>query len=87
MTDHIFNKHGNCLESNTYKRDSQTIDFCFCTPHVEEFIFRCGITPFDLLTSSDHRGIYLDINILAYLKDSFTNLPTLDSRLLTATNP
>ena len=87
MTVPIFNKHGNIVQPNTYKRGSQRIDFWFCTPHIEEYRIRYGIIPFDLLTSSGYHGIYLDINIILYLKDSFTNPPILDSRLLTSTNP
>ena len=82
----IFNKHGNCLEPNTCKRGSERINCCFCTPYIEELTIRSSITPFDLLTSLDYRGIYLDINILTFIKYSFTNLPTPDSRFLTSTN-
>ena len=68
MTDPIFNRHDNSLEPNTYTRGSQRMDFHFCTPQIEEYIVRCGIIPTDLLTSSDHRSVYLDINILSFLK-------------------
>ena len=50
-------------------------------------MIRCGITPFDLFTSSDRRGLYLDINSLSYLKDYSTTPPTPESRLLVSTNP
>ena len=80
ITDSIFNKYDSSLKSITYKRDSQRIDFCFCTPHIEKYLIRCGITPFDLFTSTDHREIYLNINILLYLKQSFTNPLTPDSQ-------
>ena len=68
MTDPIFNKHGNHLEPNTHKNGVSRIDYAFCTPHLEKFIIRCGITPFDLFTSSDHRGLYLDINMFSIFK-------------------
>ena len=71
ITDPIFNKHGSHLEPNTHKSGISRIDYAFCTPHIEKFIIRCGITPFDLFTSSDHRGLYLDVHLLSYLK----NLP------------
>ena len=72
MTDPIFNKHGNHLEPNTHKNGVSRIDYAFCTPHLEKFIIRCGITPFDLFTSSDHRDLYLDVKKLSYLQDSST---------------
>ena len=87
LTDPIFNKHDSHLEPNSYKRGSSRIDYAFCTPHIEKFIIRCGITPFDFFTSSDHRGLYLNINIFSYLKDSSTTPPTPESRLLVSTNP
>lgn len=87
MTDSIFNKDDNSLEPNTYKRVIQRIYICFCTSHIEEYIIHCGITPFDLLTPLDDRDIYLDINILLYTKDSFTNPPHPNSRLLISTTP
>ena len=87
MIDPFFTKHGGKLEPNTYKRGSQRIDFYVCNPHIEEFIIFCGINPFDVFTSSSHRVIYLDVNILLYLKDSFTTPSTPDSRILVSTNP
>ena len=87
LTDPIFNKHDSHLEPKTYKRGSSRIDYAFCIPHIEKFIIRCGITPFDLFTSSDHRGLYLNINIFSYLKGSSTTPPTPESRLLVSTNP
>ena len=61
ITDPIFNKHGSHLEPNTYKRSISRIDYAFYTPHIEKFIIRYGIIPFYLFTSSDHRGLYLDV--------------------------
>ena len=86
ITDPIFNKRGNNLKPNTYKRGISRIDFCFCTPHIKDFIISCEMTPFDLFTSSDHRGIYLDVNILAYWRNFSIISPTSDSRLLSSTN-
>ena len=86
ITDPIFNKHGSHLEPNTHKSGLSRIDYAFCTSHIEKFILRCGITLFDLFISSDNRGLYLDIKILTYLKDSFTSPPTPESRLLISIN-
>ena len=87
LTDPIFNKHGSHFETNTYKRGSSQIDYAFCTPHFEKIIIKRGITPFDLFTSSNHRGLYLDIKCLSYLKDSSTTPPTPESRFLISFNP
>ena len=77
----IFNKHSRDLEPNTYNGGILRIYYHFFTPHIEEFIISYGVTPFDFFTSSDHWAIYLDVNILSYLKDSPTIPPNLDSRL------
>ena len=61
ITDPIFNKHGSHLESNTHKSGISRIYYAFCNPHIKKFIIRCEITLFDLFTSSDHRGLYLDV--------------------------
>ena len=76
ITDPIFNQNGSHLEPNTHKSGISRIDYAFCTTHVEKFTIRCGITPYDLFTSSDHRGFYLDVNFFSYLKDSSTTPPT-----------
>ena len=86
ITDPIFNQNGSHLEPNTHKSGISRIDYAFCTPRIEKFITRCGITSFDLFTSSDHRGICLDVKKLSSLK-TITTLPTPKSRLLISTNP
>ena len=42
---------------------------------MDTYITRCGNLPFDTLSTTPHRGIYLNINILDFLKDKI-NLPT-----------
>ena len=83
----MFNNHSSNLEPNTYKGDTLRKDYCFCTPHIEDFIISCGANPFDLFISSNHREIFLDVNLLSYQKDSSTTPPTPNSRLLISTNP
>ena len=75
MTHPILKKHGNHLESNTYERGSQRIDFF--TSHIEQYIKRYGIMPFDIFNFSHHSSVYVDINILTFLKDYFINPQTL----------
>ena len=60
---------------------------CFFTPNTKEYIIRRDLTSLGLFISSDHRGIYLDINILILLKTIFINRSSQESRLLTSTNP
>ena len=61
LTDPIFNKYGSHLEPNTHKSYIFRIDYAFCIHHLENFMIRCGITPFNFFTSFDHRGLYLNL--------------------------
>ena len=54
-------RHSVYLETPTYKRDSKRIDSVFCTHLIDQYIERCGIFPFDTLSPSDHRAIYIDL--------------------------
>jgi exonuclease III len=51
---------------STYKRGRKKIDFIFVTPGLIPFITKCGILPFD---QSDHRMIYIDVDLRGYLKN------------------
>lgn len=68
-------------------KGNQRIDFYYYIQNRGRYIVRRVITPFDIFTSSEHRYIYLDINLLIFLNITFINYPTLDTRLLTSTNP
>ena len=52
----------------------------------EKYITRCGILPFDTISPTDHRRIYLDVNILNFLKDK-VNLPIPTFRILSTKAP
>ena len=43
---------------------------------------KSGITPFNEITSFDHRGLFLDLRLKAFLKKSYTTLPDHSSRQL-----
>ena len=74
------------MEPFTYKNGSKRIDFTFCTQIIDTYITRCGILPFDTISPTPHRGIYLDINILDFLKDKI-HLPTPAFRILSTKAP
>lgn len=59
----------------------------FFTSHIEQYIKRYGIMPFDIFNFSHHSSVYVDINILTFLKDYFINPQTLYWQLLVSTNP
>ena len=47
-------KHGTCNELNTYKRESQRIDYILCASELASFIRHCDILLFDMITTSNH---------------------------------
>ena len=87
IRDPIANKHGTIDEPNTHKSGSKRIDFIFCTNGLTKFIRLCGILPFDFITTSDHRGLYIDIDLALFLKDPLHQFITNKERLLRTNNP
>ena len=73
MIDPITNQHGTRNEPNTYKRGSQRIYYILCSNGLTPFIKPCGLLPFDFIKTSDHRGLYIDIDLDLILKIRYTN--------------
>ena len=48
-------------------RGRQRIAF-FCSEYIYTFLDKYGITPFNEVTSSDHRGLFLDLKLKTFLK-------------------
>ena len=69
--DPIFMLHGAHREPNTYIRGSDRIDYLLCTPKLLKYILLCGILPFDMATTTDYRGEYLDIILCKFLQNHF----------------
>ena len=67
MIDLIMIRHGLDNNLNTHKRLSCRMD-CLCTPGLEKYICKYDILPFDLITSSDDRSIYIDIYLQKILQ-------------------
>ena len=70
MCDLICLHHGSETKPNTYARGSKRIDFIFYTSTISQFIIRSGIFPFDSVTTTDHRVLYIDIILKWYFLDS-----------------
>lgn len=67
LVDIIAEKHGTIDEPATHARGSQRIDYIFTTEKIFEYVGACGILPLHELCFSDHRALYADIDIKAYL--------------------
>ena len=86
LIDVISQQHGIRKEHNTHIRGRKRIEFLLCSEHIYTFIDKSGITPFNEITSFDHRGFFLDLRLKAFLKKSYIALPDHSSRPLQSSN-
>ena len=86
LIDVISQQHGIRKEPNTHIRGRKHIEFLLCSEHIYTFIDKSGITPFNEIISSDHRGFFLDLRLKAFLKNSYVALPDHSSRPLQSSN-
>ena len=80
----INENHELCKVPNTYIRGHHRIDYFFCTYYISSFINRSSITSFNKVTPSDHRGVFIDLHLQDFLKNSYAltskaSYPTLQS--------
>ena len=86
MIDPITNIHGTRNEPNTYKGESQRIYYILYANWLTPFIKHCDILPFDFITTMDHRGLYIDIDLALFLKDPLHQFITNTDILLRINN-
>jgi endonuclease/exonuclease/phosphatase (EEP) superfamily protein YafD len=60
-------KHKHVHTPPTQNSGSTQIDFIFMSSAAAEFMLRCGILDFNAIFSSDHRPLYINIDILGLL--------------------
>ena len=87
LIDTIAQHHGITNKPNIFIRGSQGIDFLFCSKTISSFITSYGIPSFEYISSSDHRSIFIDINIVQYLRNPFIDTNTNKLRLLQSNHP
>ena len=64
-----------------------TIDFCLCTPRVLESTTYATMTPYDLQSLGDHRGMLFDIDINSLLQSENMDTALKEVRKLNTGNP
>ena len=66
----IIKKYISSEESaRSYFRGKSVIDGCWASPQVAKHVNAVGLAPFSYIIPSDHRGIFIDINIHELLDD------------------
>ena len=71
----------------THREGSKAIDHIWGTADVLSCVDACGYTPFHLISYSDHRGVFVDIDLKRLLPDSSISIPRAPCRILKSTNP
>ena len=82
IVDPIECTHGLQNIPNTYQRGSKRIDFIFNFPKTYKYIRACGITTFSQVSPSNHRGIFINVDLISLLQNKVQTNIDLLSRLL-----
>jgi hypothetical protein len=77
-------QHGNAAMVPTYIRGTKRIDYCFLSPSLAPFVRRACIDLFNKCYHSDHRALFLDIDLKAYLGNSLPKLARPDQRFVSS---
>jgi hypothetical protein len=73
-------QHGGASMVPTYIRGSKRLDYCLVSPELVNFILFSGINLFNEFAHSDHRALFLDIDLIAYLGAKLPKLAQPDQR-------
>lgn len=68
LIDPLVQRHGTEGEPPTHARGSQRIDYILVSEHISEYVTACGILPLHSICFSDHRALFLDIDLQAFLQ-------------------
>jgi hypothetical protein len=72
---------------NTCSRSNNRLDYVLCTHGVAPSIWRCGVLPFNFVISSDHRGVFIDVDIDEFLGGDPSALMSIALREIRSQNP
>ena len=86
LIDVIGQKHEIRKKPNTHLRGSKRIAFIFCSEHISTFIDKSGITSFNEIRYSDHRGSFIDLLLIFFLNKLYIALPDHSLRLPKSSN-
>jgi hypothetical protein len=59
--------HGLDGEVSTYSRSNNRLDCMLCTNALAPSIWRCGVLLFNFVILSDHRGVFIDVDVDKFL--------------------
>jgi hypothetical protein len=67
LVDSVSYHHGTDGEVPTHSRSNNRLDYVLCTHAIAPSIWRCGVLPFNSVACSDHRGVFIDVDIDEFL--------------------
>jgi hypothetical protein len=73
LIDPFLHAHPTLPTFNTYNRGSQRIDAVFCSPALISSIKSIGYSPYNWVTNSDHRAIFVDMDTERLFNDDGDN--------------
>ena len=86
IIDVISQKHDIRKEPKTYLRGSKRKDALFWSKYLSIFLNKCGSTSFNEVTSYDHGGLFFDLRLTSFFKNSYIFYPDHTSRPLKPPN-
>jgi hypothetical protein len=87
LTDLIRHCHPHDDDINTHARGSKQIDFIFGSPKIRQHCTRAGILPFGYGYQSDHRALFIKIQIGDILSTSVSPIDSITARKLIQATP
>jgi hypothetical protein len=79
--------HGTVDEPATYSRGSSRIDYILSTEGILNYITEAGILPLHELVLSDHRALFIDVNMRAFLGGDPYDIMNINNRNLSTSDP
>jgi hypothetical protein len=73
-------------ELPSHKRGSSKIDFCFASQRTLQCVVRSGILTFDTLFTSDHRPLFVDVDIQQLFEGETSEPVRQDARVINTRN-
>ena len=71
----------------TYARGAKRIDYLFATNNILPYVTKSGILPFHFITHTDHRALYVDIDLQKFLRCQLPYIPSTATRSLSTKHP
>jgi hypothetical protein len=87
LIDLIRDRHPPKEQISTYSRGSKQIDYIFGTKKVQECCTRAGILPFGMGYPSDHRALFIKVNMGQILQMTIKAIDSITARKLTQATP